>query len=405
MYTLSPLATAFVLVLAVALVGAVIAYLRDRSRFSGYQEIMGDVLRIRRALKGEVSRDGDDLVVAGGWRNLPVQVRFSHAHNTPGLDIRMGAPASFTMSVMPATQSRDMQGRVLVRTPDETFNLRFAVRSDHPTQARLFIGSRNVMDTLRDLCRSSQDFLLISAGDIEMGDLGLPDREEAATVLARLESLGELAHELQLMPGADAIKVERPRRRRGWAVRASLAVGIVALVVALVIAARPVHEGGRTAEANQLPEGMSPVDGKAISSVQDWRVARAADYDSAAVKWLRANGVEPAGRIEGHFCAGGSERDAAYVLMDTKQTRRLVILCQGEARYDTKYEYIGVAVRIPRQLISSIEWSTAPSETPESDGLLITQKLDDPASGLVLFPQGQRILFGVPRNYQSIKLQ
>ncbi len=405
MFSVSPLTAAFLLVLAVFFVGAIVAYLRDRSRFSGYQEIVPDVLRIARAIKGEITRDGGDLAITGGWRNLPVQVRLSHADNTPGLDIRMGAAAGFTLSVMPVqAQSHEVQGRVLVRTPDDMFDMRFAVRSDHPTQARLFIGSRQVMETLRTLCRSSQVFLLVSTGQIEFGDLGVPDAEAAATVLSRIETLGELAHELRSMPGADAIKVDRPRRRRAWVLRVALGAGLAALLVAVAMAARPAQTGARTAEANQFPEGVLPVDAEAITSAAEWRLARSADYDTAAVTWLRASGLQPEGRLEGNFCAG-TARDTAYVMIGPGQMRRVVVLCEGEARYDSRYEYVGVAARIPRQLVSSIEWSTPPAETPEGDGLLITRKADDLTSGLVLFPQGRRILFGVPRNYQSIKLQ
>ena len=48
-------------------------------------------------------RDGNDLVLVGNFNSRPTQVRFSYDENTPGLNVRMQAPVSFTFSVVPAS--------------------------------------------------------------------------------------------------------------------------------------------------------------------------------------------------------------------------------------------------------------------------------------------------------------
>ncbi len=404
MPSISPLTTALLIVLVVAFAGAITAFVRDRARFRGYQPLTGEVLRLARALKGDVFRDGNDLVVFGSWGQFPVQVRFSHEENTPGLNIRMGAPAGFSLSVTSA-RSREVTGRATVRTSDESFNARFAVRSDHPTQARLFLGNRRVMNCLRTLCRSSETLLLITTGQIEFSELGVPDRQSAIRALHALDELGELAQQLRAMPGSHAINVELLRRRRAWPARIALAVGVVACVAALFMAARPGNLSALRGLVQSTPQGMPPADAAHVRGLDGWRLATADDLDPAALNWMRANHAAPLARIEGHFCAGASLNDVVYLMVNQDQLRRLVLLCDGEVRYDTKYPYIGVAQRVPRQLLDSIQWTAQPTEEPEADGLLITRTPDDPTSGLVLFTRGSRIITAVPQNYQDLKLE
>src|SRR5512146_1242864 len=123
MQSLPPLALPVSIVMAVAFVGAIIAFLRDRGRFSGYKELMGDALRLGKGLGGEVFRDGNDLVVNGSYNRMPVQVRFSHSENTPGLNIRMGALSNINLFFAPRA-THATEGRHVVRTPDDMFNTR-----------------------------------------------------------------------------------------------------------------------------------------------------------------------------------------------------------------------------------------------------------------------------------------
>jgi len=153
MPTFSPHSAALWIVLAIALVGAIVAFVRDRSRFRGYEDLTREALRLAGTLKGATFRDGADLVSSGSWNDLPVQVRFSHAIDTPGVEIRMGAPAGFTFSIMPANSNMPVVGRVRVRIKDENFSTRFLVRSDDPLQARFLADDGDAMECFRGLCQ------------------------------------------------------------------------------------------------------------------------------------------------------------------------------------------------------------------------------------------------------------
>jgi hypothetical protein len=359
---------------------------------------------LARALKGEAFRDGDDLVASGHWLGFPVEVRFSHAESTPGINIRLNAPAGFTLSVMPL-RAAIVAGRVLVRTPDELFNSRFAVRTDDPTQARLFLEARQVMPSLQTLCRSSQTFVLISPGLTELSEMDVLVRDSALRVREHLRALGQLARQLQNIPGARMDTAEVIKPPRTWVGHTALAVGLAAAIIALVTATARTGAIKLQQESPAIPVGVLPSEAKLIPDLGVWRLATMGDYDGGAVAWLRVNGRIAEGRIEGDFCPGGSPNDVAYVLVRPESIRRLVLICDRQLVYDASYSYLGMAVRVPAQGIPSIEWKDKPPEEPEGDGLMITLSPNDSSSGLVLFPHGRRILTGVPLDYQSVRLQ
>ena len=102
----SPLQIVVVVVVGMSVVGAILYWIRKRTTFSGYEDLASYAGEIEKALDGELFRDGRDLVISGNHRNLPVVVRFSYDENTPGLNVQMKAPSSFTMSVVPKGEPR-----------------------------------------------------------------------------------------------------------------------------------------------------------------------------------------------------------------------------------------------------------------------------------------------------------
>src|SRR5205085_1923187 len=97
--SLSPVQIALLIVAGLATLGVIITLVRSLMTYYGYGEISAEVKRVSRALAGEVFRDGADLVVSGKSAGEPVVVRFSNQENTPGLNIRVAAPATFQLSV------------------------------------------------------------------------------------------------------------------------------------------------------------------------------------------------------------------------------------------------------------------------------------------------------------------
>lgn len=112
------------------------------------------------------------------------------------------------------------------------------------------------------------------------------------------------------------------------------------------------------------------------------------------------------GRIQGNF---GGEAAVAYVLVAEnpaqQQQRRIVILANGQTRYDTELPQIAAAARISQSNLASVSWQgMAPKGEPTGDGLLIVGTMADGASGLVIFPSGLQLLSGMPVNYREITI-
>jgi hypothetical protein len=404
----SQLGIVFLIILGVALVGAVAAWMRDNRRFLGYEDVATEVLRIGRAIKGDLFRDGDDLVVAGLYNKLPVQIRFSHAQNTPGTEIRMSAHSNLMLSFMPKA-ARSTEGKFPVRTPDDMFNVRFDTRSDHPTSANLFLDGRRVMPVVNKLCRSSQHYLHVVTGMIEYSDMNLPDSRNVLAVMGDLTLLGSLAQDLAVMPGAESVKIESMRRHHGLLVRTAMAVGIIGVLAAILMAARPRNEGAVPAfEYQRFPAGVWPVDAVKIHDIQKWALMDGDDFDPSGAAWLRSLGVNAAGRMPGDFCGDGENNgDVAYLLRSSDGGRRLVVLCRGTVHYDAQFPKVVLAARVPKQPRNTLAWVGQPLEDPQHDGILLVKDADDRASGLVFYlnesKDGIRIINGAPKDYQDLR--
>jgi len=404
MASLSPVVIALLIVIAVGIAGAIIAYARNASIFSGYAEIAGDARQLQKTLGGELFRDGADLVVAGNFKGLPSVIRFSYSENTPGLNLRMQAPANFSMSIVPK-DTLASEGRVVVRTPDEVFDTRFITRSDQPTQAKMFISGRPVVAAMKKLCCSKKTFVSVNTGGMELSELVIPS-QPADHVLDHLQAMAVLAQTLQNMPGADKITVTAFRKDRRVIGRAAMVLGIVVAVITVVAAT---HNAGNHAlqvvEGNAVPDGIYPVDAVHISELDKWRPVAIEDFDPSAAAWLRDIGKPVSARIPGDFSGTGHGRDVAYIMVGPNNTKRAVLLAENENRYDTQYPVIAIAARVPKSSVPSIQWASKTIPEPDGDGLLLVRQIDDRKSGLVLFISGRRIVSGVPTDYQSIDLQ
>jgi hypothetical protein len=142
-----------------------------------------------------------------------------------------------------------------------------------------------------------------------------------------------------------------------------------------------------------------------ILGVDGWRAATADDFDPNAVAWLRDSGAPVSGRIPADFSGRGKDEDAAYVLVRSDGIRRVVLLANGEDRYDVRYPEIAIAARVPRSSVRAIHWLGTAPVAIDGDGLLIVRSADDPRSGLVLFVSRNRIVTAVPQDYQALTPQ
>jgi hypothetical protein len=400
---MSPVVLAVAIGALVACVGVLISERRKRVLFADYEEVRSDVRALASHLKGVIFRQGAELVVTGNNAGCSTTIRFSHQENTPGVYIRMHAPALFTLFCAPK-QAATVAGRARLLPENNYLASRFQVRSDHPTEARLFLAEDGVVGCLQQLCCSARAFFTISDGALELTELSIPDQHAGRHFIDHLVSMRALLGPLRSMPNADHIKVPAFRRERHVGVRAALAACVV-VAVATVIAATEEH--GHAAR-KVAPVGVREIEADQIPNLSGWRRINDSDYDGGALSWLRGNGQDADFRIEGDFSGTANGRDAVYVFRRVNgDTFRVVLLVNGEDRYDVNYDSLAVVARFPKALVENTEWAGQKPAAPDGDGVLIAlpQAADGSTPAVVLFVQGRQIISGAPTDYQHLNLR
>ena len=403
--SLTPVGVALFIVFSVAILGALITIALNLHKYAGFRDIGSDVKDVASELGGSVFRDASDLVVSGNLGALPSVIRFSHKESVPGMNVRVGVPANFTLWIAARTADAS-EGRIALRANDPALDTRFAIRTDHAAQARLFLGMPAVTAALTQLACSSNTYVAISQGWLEMSELEIPQRTTARHVLEHLEAISALEKALKQMPGADTVVVRSLPKERHVLGRSAIAVGMIAAVLLVIAAAKPkAARSNLSAFVPPQPAGVLPSDARVITNLDGWRAATTDDFNPNTAGWLRSQGVEASGRVRGDFSGTGSSDDVAYVLIGPKGEHRVVLLIQGNDRYDTQYPGIAAAARVPKDKVAHIDWLGSAPTDYEGDGLLLVRNADDVASGLILFVAGHRVVSGVPANYQQVALE
>jgi hypothetical protein len=325
----------------------------------------------------------------------------------------MRAPATFTMSVVPKG-GKATEGRVLLRTSDDGFDARFVTRTDQPTQARLFVGSKAALPHIQKLCCSSQTFLTITAAGVELSELTIPSPYTAPHIQGHLESMAALAQELHHMPGADAIKIAPYKKEQSKIIRVALAVGVLTTIVAVVMAMSDRSSNPPAADASNnavqaASSGVPPAEAAQIAGLPDFRLASASDFNADGAAWTRSRtGREVSGRVEGSF-SGNEATENVYVLVresgPNAGQKRVVMLAKNAVKYDAGYPELAAVGKVPRENFAGIEWVGKPPAPADGDGLLIVRKPDDLRSGTVIYLSGGRTEAAVPVNYLNVGIQ
>jgi hypothetical protein len=399
----SPIVVALAIVSALGFIGAIVGFARRNAMFHGYRDIAKDAKAITKLVKGEVFRDGEDLVIAGNFNRMPVTVRFSYQENTPGLNMRMEVPSTFMLSAVPAG-TPNPEGRSPVRTGVPQFDSRFSLRSDHPTQVQMFLGSRAVMGEFSKLCCGSKTFVALSKGSIELSELAVPEPYTGRHVMEHVREMGRLGLALGQMPGAESIKIQPIQRDRMLVARAAMAVGMVAAVATVVTGVRARNTPVTVQVEQGVPAGITPAEANMIPGVDKFRLATTDDFDGAAVTWMRNNGQTASGRVTGDFSGLNDGRDEALILRGPDGSFRVTVLISGERRSDLSYPELAAAARLPKSRLETVQWSGDPPENPDSDGLLLLVKSGDKITPVVLFSKGDKMISAAPANYLNLNL-
>ena len=393
---------AILIVVLTAAGGGVFALMRSSRLFAGYKDIEPDARALSKLLKGEIFRDGNDLVVSGNYNKLPTIVRFSVDVNTPAVNLRMQAPATFNMSVVPKG-ARATEGRVLVRTADEMFDARYVTRSDHPTQARMFVTGKPTLVALQKLCCSTQTYFTVTRGAIELSELVLPEHLIGQHLSDHIAQLGSLGNILRQMPGSEEVKIEAIRKDTSHpVVKIALVAGVVLALI--VIFAREPQATVSAQQGDTLPANVSAIDAPGIPGIQQARVATANDMDPGLAAWVRDAQGDATGHLQLNLAGDAVSNDAAYYIIDQRGPR-VVILLNHANLVDIRYNNVAGFARVPKELASSIEWATPPTSPGDGDGVLIVTNAGDPASASIIFASGNKTVSGIPQDYRNLRLR
>ena len=179
-----------------------------------------------------------------------------------------------------------------------------------------------------------------------------------------------------------------------FAVAGLLTLGLLWIVIS--------RSGSQAPAARWIPasQGVAREDASLISDSDNYRLAATGDFAPDLVTWLSISGQQANGDIPGAYSAAGSSH--AYVLIGKDAAWRVLIVANGQVRCDARYRTVAIVAHVPKNLIQKIDWSDRPTAESEGDGLLVVRAADSPASGVVLFLQGDQIITGTPFNYHQV---
>jgi hypothetical protein len=390
--------------LAIAVLTFIVTEIRFRWKVWPFRTIQSQIRSMVRAGTAKVGREQDDLLIEGNFSGIPAPIRLSRSDNKPGLNISAPFPASLSISCVP----RDSEGLPLassVRTGDSYLDSQFKITTDQPMVARLLLVTSGGVPHLRKLCCSSSSFIVISNRSMETRELLIPSQNVAHHILDHLSDIAHFVRVASRLPGAGD-NAPIPYKRRRWLTLAPYGLSVMLLLVALLSFVRHRQAASKAANAPRTETATLPADISKIDGIQNWQLLQTGDFDSHANDWLQQQGIAP----KTHFAAadsGNELKQSIYLLKQASTNmRRILILLSGEVRYDTTMQSLAAAARVPRTALRRITWSGRdPSKPPTGDGILVIRSYQDPASGIVLFPSGNQIELGTPRDFHAIDLQ
>ena len=393
------------LVLLVALV----ARMRRKAAFKGYENMAEQLLEIRKPLKGRIYREEEDLMMEGRYHGCPVFIRLSHSQYTPGLYVQIPVPSKLALFFVPKrVKDQHQAGKVLLQTSDEQFDARIVTRTDQPVQARMLMASSRASQQIQRLCAGSATLVSISSGLVETSESVIPEHDLGDHVMHHVRCMAKLGAEVAKLPGAEASPAVIGAKS-GSLARIAVAVGAVVLVVLFFV--NRAMQSSSSVNPHLIPAGVLPADAPLIPNVDHWRLAQSSDFDPRGVVWVQSSGKQATGHLQARFAGEGYSEGSAYALVsdDGRQPAqsRVVLIVNRIVRLDRTYPSIALMAAVPQRNLGSIAWrGTPPLAAATGDGLLIVSNYDDPASAIIAYFYGQNAFTaGVPANFQQVALQ
>lgn len=405
MTSISPLVIAATVIVTLAIVGAIILFVRSKRVVRDYGEIAKDVKSLAERLGGEVFRDADDLVVSGEFQKMPTILRFSNSNNTPALQIETRIPAAIQVTVSPKHLPDTATG-AKVKLPS-LLDHKFVAKSNDPREIEMLLEQQSTVALLMGLCCSRRTVVQITRGKLRLAEMVIPT-SLFTHVINHLREIGDLSAIIRTLPGSDAVKiVPIPRERSSWPLRAVIAVGVLIAVVSVMAATRSRSKPKIVAPAVSTVRGIVPVDAAAIPFSSNWRTADVNELPTSFISWVMSSGQQVRSRYEFASDGTGTLNGVAYLLTNHEGAKRVVALVDHKVVFDSTFKNLAGCVRIPAASIPRIPWDATRGgrEKPSGDGILLVRDADDPHSGVVIYFQDGTLRSASPVDYRSISLQ
>jgi hypothetical protein len=403
--TLSPLMAS----VAAAFTGGVVLLfvrLRQFRVFRGYRELKDDLDAIAHKLEhGVLARDKEDVLVTGQFRQVSFFIRFSHSETAPGLYIRCSAPVNFTLTFVGSTPE-NADAIDVCRTGDLAFDRRFVGRTDNRPRAKQFLGQPRCQEHLQQLCCSNKTMLRLAEDTIELSEALIPS-DTGRHVISHIESMRDLSERLAATTASGRTSIGNDAHRgASWAIRVAV-VAAITLVVTGYFVYRESPAAASATVTDATPQDKLPGSGLLVPNPNGWTVAGVTDFNPDFVAWLKRSGVTPETKITLNPGAEGDGTSVVHVLRPTtgERTRRVVWMLDNSVVFDLVGPLEGVT-RIPKESLLKISWAegSAPTFTPDGDGLLVVRDHSKPGTATVYFTS-QRILHtAVPADFEGISL-
>ncbi len=405
MPSFTPVQIAVLISAIVALVGIFLTLARRAATFAGYGQHQQEVRELASKLRGEISRDGPDLLISGRYGQAPAFVRFSNRESAPGVSLHLKAPTTFAFAVAPRSMPASQTSLALMRTGQPGFDSKYSFRTDQPTQARMLLN-RHVVAKLQKLCCSAQTFVTAGQGEIELGEMMIPASQTAEHLWEHMQFMAELSEALKRMPNADRITVPAVYRERHLVLRAAVAVGAVCAVAVVIAASHPQPTQALASLLQPLEDtGIQALDLPLITQPGGWHAMRREEFSSGAVGFLRTAAAEPSGRITGDFVGRGAATDAAYQLANHEGAQRVVMIARGLNRLDLQFESMAFITRVRESNLryAVLQDGSTPHDY-DGDALLMVRNADDSGSGLLAYFSHGRLIVKNLADYRTLSV-
>jgi hypothetical protein len=386
----------------IPLVGMLLEGLHERMVLTGYRGMGESLLSLKKALRGRIRRDGDDLVLSGSMGRRSVVVRFSHSENSPELSLKVHAQAEFTLYCLPHKYPAQL-GRATLRTTDPAFDSTFRVATDHPRQAAFLLSYSDVAKQIRKLCYSSQTLLALRDGSLEFSEMTFPAGEVYQHVLDQTRLMVKIADAAAKTAGVKLAPVER--QPRNWFRIAYVCASVLLLSATLVARSR------RDGQKSNGVVAIAPkaTDSSELSRIPDsngWRLVQKSDFDPSARNWMQDEDHPVEGTVS-FDVTPKRETGVAYLLKPkgANSPTRLVITVNGNVKFDVKFPEVAMIALVRHDSMDHIVWGRRPPQArPEGDGVLVIWRLNEPQSSTLFFANGWRVYSADPKDYHDVAL-